>query len=50
MSKYDSLDNLIYKIFKFVNGYDRMAITPFYISNADFSDIKKIKKCKINSR
>ena len=22
--------------------------TPFYISNADFYDIKKIKKCKIN--
>jgi len=25
-------------------------ITPFYISNADFNDIKKIKKHKINSR
>jgi hypothetical protein len=25
-------------------------ITPFYISNADFNDIKKIKKYKINSR
>ena len=23
-------------------------ITPFYISNADFYSIKKIKKCKIN--
>ena len=25
-------------------------ITPFYISNADFKGIKKIKKYKINSR
>ena len=33
------------------NEYGKCALfTPFYISNADFNDIKKIKKYKINSR
>jgi hypothetical protein len=31
-------------------GAKDVSFTPFYISNADFNDIKKIKKHKINSR
>ena len=35
---------------KIMNDKLCRCITPFYISNADFNDIKKIKKYKINSR
>jgi hypothetical protein len=35
------------EFFVFYFNYKKF-ITPFYISNADFYSIKKIKKCKIN--
>ena len=34
----------------FLRYVKHVFFTPFYISNADFNDIKKIKKYKINSR
>jgi len=42
MSKYDSLDNLIYKIFKFTNGYDRMAIKKI-INETPVNNANKLK-------
>ena len=42
---YDIHNMYLYTIYILINY-----ITPFYISNADFNGIKKIKKHKINSR
>ncbi len=42
MSKYDCLDNLIYKIFKFTNGHDRTIIKRI-INDTPMNNINKLK-------
>lgn len=42
MSKYDSLDNLIYKIFKFTNEHDRTSIKRF-IADTPANNVNKLK-------
>jgi len=42
MSRYDTLDNLIYKIFKFTNNYDRILIKKI-ISDTPANNVNKLK-------